>query len=141
MNYTKILIKQDGAYALPEIRLAVIEKTAKYDFDRLTKQAYQQALDNAVKFREKYPTYIIVLGLIEPSFKTELQKEHWYNRIDKTMIDGRTFDCPSDFEIVIENGYATLKNIKQRKITHESIVADCIKEVPLKDENQDKTHQ
>ena len=37
MNYTKILIKQDGAYALPEIRLAVIGKTAKYDFDRLTK--------------------------------------------------------------------------------------------------------
>jgi hypothetical protein len=113
-NYTKILIKQDGAYALPEIRLAVIGKTAKYDFDRLTEQAYQQARDNAVKFRDDDYEYIKLFGL--------------------GIVDGIVYDCPSGFEIVIEkvktgqrvvktNGYptgfeeyfkeyATLKNTK-----------------------------
>ena len=109
MNYTKILIKQDGAYALPEVpRMPLIsdKEYQRYDgagvrlkerkaFSKDMQRYYalhQQALDNAVKFRDR-----------------EVRK-HFFE-FDGVLQDG-LFDCPSGFEIVIENGYATLKNIK-----------------------------
>jgi hypothetical protein len=98
MNYTKILIKEDGAYALPEIRLAVIGKTAKYDFDRLTKQAYQQALDNAVRFNDQQ---MVRDAIYEGTCNIDECAENCECFFKKA---GVCFDVPPNFEIVIENG-------------------------------------
>jgi hypothetical protein len=111
MNYTKILIKQDGAYALPDHDLTEKEKgelqlllllqadTTRWmimeEFKRIAELSRKQALDNAVKFREDSFEKIKQLGVF-----------------DNTNFEGKLYLCPSGFEIVIENGYATLKNIK-----------------------------
>jgi hypothetical protein len=100
MNYTKILIKQDGAYALPEVPEYPTCKICGDigramptlgEPDGIDCECTKQALDNAVKFRE--PLLPLVQQL--PGYKV-----------------GETYTCPEGFEIVIENGYATLKNIK-----------------------------
>jgi hypothetical protein len=95
-NYTKILIKQDGAYALPEVpeKITPINR-APFGFESNVKaldelaqvlynKLYQQALDNAVKFRDDDYKYIKLFGL--------------------GIEDEIVYDCPSGFEIVIENG-------------------------------------
>ena len=113
MKYTKILIKQDGAYALSIPDLSMPERNLQFayphqylaDVVRYSK-AYQQALDNAVKFRDG------IYFNFPPDWKI-----------------GKTYPCPSGFEIVIgiwcekdcmgmcgecdhAEKYATLKNIK-----------------------------
>ena len=89
-NYSKILIQQDGAYALPEVN----EKLFYYFSDekgvmlnilgQTIETARQQALDNAVKFRDDDYKYILLFGL----------------GVSNEIV----YDCPSGFEIVIENG-------------------------------------
>jgi hypothetical protein len=115
MKYNKILIKQDGAHALPEVGATANNELIKKEFERLQKgfrnesdpdgkQSFGigfwkavsvinnlQAPDNAVKFRDDDYKYILLFGL----------------GVSNEIV----YDCPEGFEIVIENGYATLKNI------------------------------
>jgi hypothetical protein len=99
MKYNKILIKQDGAYAFRK-PLHVFSDGKTEEDSPMYQQAYQQALDNVVKFRDTIVTWKTMYT--DGLFKGDT----WLDQL------GKTYQCPSGFEIVIKNGYATLKNIK-----------------------------
>jgi hypothetical protein len=101
MNYTKILIQQDGAYALPEVEVN-------------DSVGFQWAVDNAVKFRDDDYKYILLFGLVVsnevvydcPSgFKIVIEKVKTGQRVVKTN------GYPTGFEEYFKE-YATLKNTK-----------------------------
>lgn len=62
--------------------------------------AYQQALGNAVKFRDSH------------AVKNTMFFSGQFNGMRHKERENKIYDCPEYYEIVIENGYATLKPIK-----------------------------
>lgn len=90
MNY-HILLKDGKAWAVdvPEIKFVKSDNIKDYE------ELHQHAIDNAVPFKEnqREPLFIVLTVLYE-------------------MKEGKLYDCPSGFEIVIEGEHATLKELK-----------------------------